>query len=117
MPLVVVNRNPKKVSDETAKHLVTILPSLVAAALSIKNSKHARFTPNDVEVWVQDFGPLDRNTNDLQIMIWANHYPEREMALDFGRAKLVENLKSLGNLGDIKGSIWILLQPGSFEAF
>lgn len=81
MPLVVVCRNPATISDETLRPIAQYLPELVAEALTIPDSE-AMLTPAEVEVWVQDFGPFDVTTKDIEIIIWAHDYPERLRNLD-----------------------------------
>jgi hypothetical protein len=115
MPLVVVNRNPKRFNDNQLKILVSILPESVANTLTCKDPKGA-LTAQDIEVWVQDFGPYDVNTKDVEIIIWANSYPERLATLNY-RRKLLCHLIKLKLPKEIKGFVWILLQPGSFGEF
>ena len=82
MPLVVVNRNPKVLTDELLKTLVASLPESVASTLTCSDSG-GDLTAKDIEVWVQDFGPYDINTKDVEIIVWANLYPKRLKNLEF----------------------------------
>ncbi len=115
MPLVVVNRNPEKLDNELLKELVKSLPLSVALALTCDNPA-GKLTAQDVEVWVQDFGPYDINTKDVEIIIWANLYPERQTNLDFKREGILALVRSILPR-EIKGFVWILLQPASFGEF
>ncbi len=115
MPLVVVNRNPKKLNDEQLKILVSSLPESVASILTC-NDPGGHLRAEDIEVWVQDFGPYDVNIKDVEIIIWANLCPGRHATLNL-RLNLLCNLISHVLPKEIKGFIWILLQPGSFGEF
>jgi len=63
---------------------------------------------------VQDSSALDVNTKPLEITIWAGHYPTREINLDERRAKITAAVRNIIPPG-VKGFVWVLLQPGSFE--
>lgn len=115
MPLVVVNRNPEKLSDRILKKFLEGLPESVASTLTCENPD-GKLKAQDIEVWVQDFGPYDINKADVEIIIWANQYPERQENLDF-RRKMLCNLVRSAVPRDIKGWVWILLQPASFGEF
>lgn len=117
MPLVVVNRNPKKVENNLLKRIVENLPESVASALTTSDlCPEGKLTAQDIEVWVQDFGPHDINTKDIEIIIWANLYLERQASLDFRRDMLCKMVR-LGIPEKITGFVWILLQPASFGDF
>lgn len=122
MPLVVVNRNPKSFDERSLENLVRALPDLVASALTCENPD-GELTAKDIEVWVQDSGPFDVNTKDVEIIIWANLYPERQADLDRRQRYITGGIKALMNAGDIatvkriSGFVWVLLQPASFGEF
>lgn len=115
MPFVVVNRNKKKLPDKVLSPIIKKLPEIVANALTAWTPE-GKLTPNDIEVWVQDFGPLDLNTKDIEIVIWANLYPEREANLPVRQKFITEKVKQLVSKG-ITGFVWVLLQPASFGEF
>ncbi len=115
MPLVVVNRNPEKLNGEQLKILIDSLPESVASTLTCKDPG-GELMVQDIEVWVQDFGPNDINTKDVEIIIWANLYPERLATLDLRRKMLCNSVRCVLPK-EIKGFVWILLQPGSFGEF
>ncbi|MCX6812997.1 MAG: hypothetical protein NTV77_00675 [Candidatus Azambacteria bacterium] len=117
MPLVVVNRNPGKLGDKLLEELVANLPESVASSLTTSDlCPEGKLTAQDVEVWVLDFGPHDINTKDVEIIIWANLYPERQKNLDF-RRDILYRMVRLILPEEIKGFVWILLQPASFGEF
>ncbi|MBI2984730.1 MAG: hypothetical protein HYY50_03850 [Candidatus Kerfeldbacteria bacterium] len=113
MPLVVVNRNPERVSDENIRNLVLALTAVAAEQLS---SDEMALGPGDIEIWVQDFGPLDVHTKDLEIIIWAHDFPSRRANLDERTARIAARVKELAG-ADISGFVWILLQPTGFKPF
>ena len=123
MTLVVVNRNPGVFDDHQLRVLVDDLPVTVADYLSC-DDPGGKLTPQDIEVWVQDFGPFDVNTKDVEIIIWANLYPGREANLDDRRQCIIEDVVRALNAGrriptrsSPSGFVWILLQPSSFGEF
>lgn len=115
MPLVLMNRDPKVIDDELARKIAQQLPAIVANALDISAyDKAGALTANDVEVYVQDSTELDVNTKPLEITIWAGYYPARQETLDQRRAKIAEAVREI-KPPEVKGFVWVLLQPGSFE--
>ncbi|MDO8435907.1 MAG: hypothetical protein Q7S82_00780 [bacterium] len=115
MPLVVVNKNPEKIDCGLLERLVDRLPGLVASALTCEHPDGG-LEAQDVEVWVQDFGPNDINTTDVEIIIWANLYPERQANLDDRREKICKGVRLILPKM-IKGFVWVILNPGSFGEF
>ena len=115
MPLVVVARNPKVISDRLLSVITKNLPSIVASALDC-DDEGGSLTSRDVEVWVQDFGPNDINTKDLEIVVWANQYPQRLRHLNARRADIVSEIRSIRGAArsNFTGFVWVLLQPASF---
>jgi hypothetical protein len=115
MPLVVVGKNPEVVTDEILKKLVRDLPGMVAKTLGC-DDPGGDLTPQDIEVWVQDFGPHDINTKDVEIIIWANFYLGRAKNLSL-RRRLLGRLIRDTLPREIKGFVWVLLNPASFGEF
>ncbi len=115
MPLVVINRNQKKLDNVHLKSLTSMLPNMVANVLTCADDD-GLLKSSDVEVRVQDFGTHDVNTKDLEIIIWANLYPEREAKLKKSRCCITNAVKEIIP-EDLSGFVWILLQPGSFGKF
>ncbi|HNY35796.1 MAG TPA: hypothetical protein PLD14_02625 [Candidatus Pacearchaeota archaeon] len=116
MPLVLVKRNPKVITDDILRgRIIDFLPNFVASSLTCDN-RYGKLTPNDIEIIVSDFGPFDKIEHDLMIIVWANSYPERLKNLKARKRMLRKQLESvLSPL--IKGYVWILLQDGSFGEF
>lgn len=120
MPLVLITRSPG-VGDQILKSLLDEIREIVAEGLSVPGTK-GELTDRDIEVKVQEKGHLDQNIRDVAIVIWANEYPERRKNLDERRKSIAGKIKkllpsvNLLSAGDYhSGSLWILLQPGSYE--
>jgi hypothetical protein len=75
MPLVIVTRNPRVVTDEVAKILGPFLQEEVARVLNVPSDKNARLTSENVEVRFRDVGPLDVGSGTLGIDILAGDHP------------------------------------------
>lgn len=120
MPLVIVNRNPYKVYSETLDALVLELPKLVTEALSIPNTD-GELKHDDVEVWIRDQRrEYESQHFDLEIVIFANQYPERLQNLDERREEIgrgIRYLLSLKKCDNVRCFVWVLLQPGSFGMY
>lgn len=116
MPLVVIQHKAGRVLDDMLSKLSQAMPEIVASALDVEENKSARLTPNDVEVHVQESGKFDVNTKDLEIVIWANSYPERLKNLEQRKEAIIQGVRTF--LADydrnLFGYVWVLLQPGAF---
>lgn len=121
MPLVVIQYKRAFLYKDSVHKLAKKLPEIVADALDAGQggNKEASLFPREVEVWVQESGALDVNTRDLEIIIWANSYPERLKNLEQRKNKIVRGVrKVLGTRNSsLSGFVWVLLQPGAFGAF
>jgi len=115
MPLVVITRNPEKLDDEHLSSLTKVLCNSVCDALICSNDD-GFLSPSDIEIRVQNFGPYDVNTKDIEIMIWSNLYPEREKNIKNSRRQIIRAVKKIIPSG-LNGFVWILLQPSSFGEF
>lgn len=120
MPLVMVKRNTNKMPDTIYVHITRYLREWTAEALSVPGTD-GELTPQDVEIWDSYRGVLDRGEADLQVVIFADKYPERVADLDKRQGwisrKLATFLKGSGVEG-VRGFVWILLQePTSFGKF
>ena len=112
MPLVLVTRDPY-VTDKELSPLLEQIRQIVAEQLTVPGTD-GELSAREVEVRVQNAGTLDQNTPDVAVIIWANEYPDRLETLDERRAHIAKKMKEL--LPPARsGSLWILLQPGSFE--
>lgn len=112
MPLVTVARDPKCVDDNTLRWLADILPVAVAQCLTVDSVLEAKLSPNEVEVRFTDFGPFDRRTCPLEIVVFANDFPER-------RASLKERVRRINDILFRKPDkndfwVWVLLATGEF---
>lgn len=122
MPLVVISRNPEVVDDYNLAALTSKITWIVAKALNIPNSPFV-LTKYDIEVWTRDTGVFDQGTKDLEIIIFANFYPERAQNLDARQVVITEEVKKIlgkqysAEKKKPKGFVWVLLQPASFGEF
>jgi len=117
MPIVIVSRNPETVSDDLLGEILANLPAIVAGRLTCEDPG-GELTVMDVEVWVLNSGPFDVNTKDLEIIIWANLFPDRLVNLDHRNAQMCSDLYQNAHIPvRIKGFIWTLLQNGSYTEF
>jgi len=96
--------------------LSAILPETVATALSCDHPD-GRLTEDDVEARFMESNPVfDVTKNDIDIVIFANFYPQRGEIVDAGRDAITKRLGETMPPG-LKFSIWILLPSGSFAEF
>jgi len=115
MPLIVVNRG-SKVSDGLFRDLIDALPELVASALTCENPD-GKLTAADVELWSRQRDDVhDRGFKDLQIVVFANDYPERRVNLDERQKMLKDSIRELLPSG-VHGWLWVRLAPSSFAEF
>lgn len=116
MPLVVVQHKAGRLNEDMLQKLAESLPGIVANALNVKENEAARLTSSDVEVWVQESGKFDVNTKDLEIIVWANSYPERLSDLEFRKDVILKFVRWFLSDYDrnLSGFVWVLLQPAAF---
>jgi hypothetical protein len=115
VPQIVVNRGPG-VSDSVFKRFIDNLPEFVASALTCENP-NGKLTAADVELWSRKFDDQwDRGWKNLQIIVFANEYPERRVNLDTRRKILQDAIRALLP-PDIHGWVWVRLAPSSFGEF
>ena len=116
MPLVVVKHKAGRILPGMLEKLGQAMPEIVASALDVKENPEAHLTAEDVEVWIRESGPYDINVKDLEIVIWANTYPERLANLSDRKEAILQGLlKFLGDFDrNLSGFVWVLLQPGAF---
>jgi hypothetical protein len=117
MPFVLVRTTPHVYaglylhSDEL-KPLLQELPGIIARALSVPGTE-GELTPEEIEVKVEQFGDIDIHQKDVEIIIWANDYPERRKNLEVRTKQIYGQVKAILNQ-DTTSFIWVLLQKGSF---
>jgi len=111
MPLVLITRKP----GVSLTELLSMIRLVVADELS-SNDPHGALIPDDIEVNVREFGPLDISKYDVEILIVANEYPERRATLP-ARTYMVR--KKVANLlpGGLLSWVWILLATGEWQEF
>ncbi len=129
MPLVLLNRDPKEISDGLAQAIGGMLTKAVAEALDVPEEPDGRLAPTDVEVMVRDVRPnLDVNCVALAITVFANEFPARKANLDERREIIEEKVrKFLRQVDDAAGGrrlhrlcqghqvfVWVRLAPASF---
>jgi len=116
MPLVVVRYKEEQVLEDILTKLARELPDIVASALNTPEHKDGTLTPDDIEVWVQKSGKYDVNTKDLEIIIWANFYPERQTNLEGRKQTIIDDVRTFFADYDrnLSGFVWVLLNPAAF---
>ena len=119
MPLVVVKHKAGRMLDDMLADLADALTEIVADALHTPENKGGELSPNDIEVWVQESGKHDIDTKDLEIIIWANEYPNRLANLVDRKDRIVRAMRKF--LADydrnLSGFVWVLLQPAAYGEF
>lgn len=116
MPLVVVNYQKNEIDPVIVRNVANGLPKIVARALDVVGNEQARLSAGDIEVWVQEAGSQDVNGKGLEIVIWANEYPERLANLNDRKEEILRGVRDLlpHYPGNLTGFVWVLLQPGAF---
>jgi len=122
MPLAVIQHKAGGELRELAGQLAKKLPHIIAPALSVEtHERHdGKLTSEDIEVWCFEGTSDDVNTKDLEIIIWAHEYPERLKNFEERKDMIVSNVRRILNeygYQDVKGFVWILLQPSAFGRF
>jgi len=116
MPLVVVNKPNNGIPQEEFSKLMKHLPEIVANALTCE-SPDGKLTPNDIEAWVRKPDQDDIGGDKLQILIFANLYPEREVNLPDRQKMITNHIKEMFQSLNIHGWVWVRLAPSSFGEF
>ena len=112
MPLVLITRGPR-VTDEELQPLLESVCQIVAEGLTVPGTE-GELNADEIEVAVTEAGPLDQNMKDIAIIVWANVYPERLENFDDRRSQIAGRM--MARLpGKYSGSLWVLLQPGSYQ--
>lgn len=116
MPYALVRIDPRKLGGAELVKLVEKLPTIVSEALSVPGTA-GKLTSDEIEVKVEHFGPLDIHSKDVQIIIWANDYPERKKNLDERREAITERIIEEFLYPETTCSVWVLLALGSYGEF
>jgi len=117
MPLVELYYDPKRFpSEEMLPFGIGViaenLRSSVAIALSVEEAD-GQLSPEDVEVRVREKSPLDATDYDIEVTVWAKHYPQREAKLDEATAEIAETFGRFIS-GAVRGWVYVLLSPAGF---
>lgn len=135
MPFVWVRMKNQLEIFHQAKKLVKKLPCIVAEALSVPGTE-GELSADEIEVKVELFSSIrevkntagftcldtskdvmkDISTKDIEIIILANYYPERNKNLD-ERQKIILNRVKEFISPEFSGFVWVLLTPSSFGEF
>ena len=116
MPLVVVSKPKKWIPEEEFSKLMKNLPEIVADALACENPD-GKLTPENIEVWVREPNKDDIGSDKLQVLIFANRYPEREANLYERQKAITDRIKEMYRGLNIHGWVWVRLAPSSFGEF
>lgn len=79
-----------------------------------------QLTPSDVEVRLRTREPGDVTAYDVELTIWAKHYPARAAKLDEAAAAIrgaVDRYLNAAGRKRARGWVYILLSPASFAEF
>lgn len=120
MPLVVLTRDPKQVSDEAIRALLPALQRYVAEALNTPNDEAGHLTVGEVEVRVREPGLLDLNASPFGVEVFANHVPARAENIGVRTNQIARELRGnphvpLDVIDDKGGFVWVILGVAGFE--
>lgn len=114
MPQVFLKYNIEKVSKETVITLVKVLPKLVAGCLTTApENPEGSLSADDIEVDTKSFGEFDIHTKDIEIIVWANSYPERLKNKE-ERCSYLDRFIKEYLPAETTNWTWILLAEGAF---
>lgn len=124
MPLVHVYWKTGIVRPTAIPDIVKVLPTIVSRALSVP--AEAAFGPEEVTVkpftLAQatgdekfDFMP-ELGSHDVEVVIWANHWPEREARKAELATQIGADLQDHVPMGNT-GFVWLVLVPAAFAEF
>jgi hypothetical protein len=109
MPLAILRTTPEWVESS----LDSIRPRIRQIIARGLTCDEISLTANEVELVVQDGR---RSSQGISLIVIANECPSRLKNLDARRTQIVRDLVQQLP-GDMHGSVWILLAPGSYENF
>lgn len=122
MPLVILTVSPDLLSTkrQAISDLAQALPGIFASTFSC-NDPNATLTPAEVEVRVQETGPLGVNTAPLAIDAFIPRSPSRKRNLKGWRTKAlhwVERIAQSVNLPlSDAGGVWVILVDSNYGSF
>ena len=124
MTLVHVYWKTGKVRPTAIPGIVKALPTIVSRALSVP--AEAAFGPKEVTImtftlaqptgddqfdFTRQMGP-----HDVGIVIWANHWPEREARKDELADRMSNDLREHVPMGNT-AFVWLVLSPAGYAGF
>ncbi len=115
MPLVIVKKDPSKLSDKCKiiRRLRINLPHFVSDALTVPNTE-AQLHHSDVKVHFSDFGPIDVFMKPLEIIVLANDHPKRAVDLEERQQEIFTRIRSV--IPDHIGfSLWVRLAKAEYS--
>ena len=95
MPFIWIRVKPQErggTKVSTQEKIVEVMPKIVSEALSDRGPAGEVLRPDDIEVKIEPFGPMDINTKDIEIIIWAGDNPERRRSLYQKRVSISNKL-------------------------
>ena len=113
MPFVRV-RHKSGMQKRDLEQVVGNLPHNVADALGCEDPGGSLMA-RDVEVAVEEFGPLDiSGTYDLQVMVDASDFPSRQANLSQRTQQIADRLTTILGGSSMKFYVWVRLTPAAF---
>jgi hypothetical protein len=116
MPLVLLRYSEYARESGALMKARQLLPDLVSRHLSVEGE--GKLFLADIEIWAQPCSKedCDPNDQDLQVVIFANHYPQRAMVLEEAEVGIRQGLIAKMP-ARLRGYVWILLCPAAFGEF
>ena len=94
--------------------LVSALPKIVADALSCEDPDGG-LTPQDIEVSVEEYGPMDISGDyNLEVIVDANEYPSRLADLKQRTQQIADQVGAILIGPPTKYYVWVRLSPAAF---
>lgn len=114
MPLVQVYRDKKRIGDELLLQMKDVIPKAVAKRLT-STDPEATLSPNEISVVFHDFGQFDVRGCSLEVIIFANHYPNRGADIN-ERARLIARdlHECVAGLPTHNFFVYVILGTGGF---
>jgi hypothetical protein len=106
MPIVMVFRDPKIVNDDIMQRIANKLPYIIANALNVSENPEARLVSDSIKLKIIDPSKFDRNADPLEILIFANEYPERKKDIDKRMVNIADGIKAIWPDAKDKGFVW-----------
>jgi len=99
---------------EGVARFVNALPQIVAEALTCSDPDGS-LTPQDVEVGVEEYGPMDISDDyHLQVMVDANDFPSRRADLQQRTQRIADQIAAVIIGPPTRFYVWVRLMPAAF---